>query len=457
MRIRAKIVVVAAVVVTAIFGLPSPASAAVLSYIYGPVAGPPGATIDIEGQCEGASSGNASLVFPVRSDALHPPISSMSFTPNESGHFTVTISNDIVTTNQFPGEDPIDLEVLVTCGDKSERQPFASTNRSTDAAPRVITALGAGPCGFGFGPADQDNSIPCPAHVKATTSVGGINDTNFYALDWKGGATVAVGDINGDDELDIVAGTGPGTRSAFAAFNPLGILFTSNSGVYGNFTGGVNVAAGDVNGDGFDDIITGAGPGGGPHVIVFTGNAQGLPSEVGGFYAYDPNFHGGVTVAAADIDGNGTDEIITGAGPGGGPHVRVFNANGTPFGGDGFYAYHPNFHGGVNVAAGDFGGDSKAEIITGAGPGGGPHVRVFQGNGSGVGDGFYAYGAAFGGGVAVAVGQADGAGANDIVTGPQIGGDPHIRVFLDSAGNFDHGGFYAYTRVPSGTRVAVAP
>jgi hypothetical protein len=52
------------------------------------------------------------------------------------------------------------------------------------------------------------------------------------------------------------------------------------------------VAAGDVNGDGFADIITGAGPGGGPIVMVFHGRDR---SAIG-FYAYDPAFRGGVTV-----------------------------------------------------------------------------------------------------------------------------------------------------------------
>ncbi|MEY2468800.1 MAG: hypothetical protein QOF21_1498 [Actinomycetota bacterium] len=454
MRTRAKIVVVAAAVVTVVFGMPSPASAAVLSYIYGPVAGPPGTAIDIEGQCEGVSSGTASLVFPVRSDALQGPIDSTSFTPNETGHFTAQLTNDIVTTGQFPPDDPIDLEVLVVCGDQSERQPFASTQRSTDAPGTIVTGLGAGPCGFNFGPADQDNSIPCPGHVKATTATGGINDTNFYALDWKGGATVAVGNINGDDELDIVAGSGPGTRAAFGAFNPAGVVFTSNSGFYGNFAGGVNVAVADLNGDGFDDIITGAGPGGGPHVKVFAGNAIGLPNEVGSFFAYDANFHGGVTVAAADVDGDGNAEIITGAGPGGGPHVKVFRGDGAALGG--FFAYGPNFTGGVNVAGGNLVGDAKAEIVTGAGTGGGPHVRVLSADGSAVGGSFYAYDPNFAGGVAVAVGNANAAEGNEIVTGPQIGGGPHVRVF-DPAGTASDGGFFAYSPVSAGIRVAVTP
>ena len=139
-----------------------------------------------------------------------------------------------------------------------------------------------------------------------------------------------------------------------------------------------SVAAGDVTGDGVAEIITGAGPGGGPHVRAFS-LAGGVVTEVASFYAYDPAFPGGVSVAAADVTGDGVAEIITGAGPGGGPHVRAFSlAGGVVTEVASFFAYDPAFPGGVTVAAADLTGDGVAEIITGAGPGGGPHVRVFD-------------------------------------------------------------------------------
>ena len=109
------------------------------------------------------------------------------------------------------------------------------------------------------------------------------------------------------------------------------------------FAGGVSVAAGDVTGDGVADIITGAGAGGGPHVRAFS-LAGGVVTEVASFFAYDPAFPGGVSVAAGDVTGDGVAEIITGAGPGGGPHVRAFSlAGGVVTEVASFFAYDPAF------------------------------------------------------------------------------------------------------------------
>jgi hypothetical protein len=185
------------------------------------------------------------------------------------------------------------------------------------------------------------------------------------------------------------------------------------------------VAAGDVNNDGFADIITGAGAGGGPHVRVFSG-ATG--AEIRSFFAYSPAFTGGVFVGAGDVNGDLAADIITGAGPGGGPHVRVFSG---PTGAEirGFFAYSAAFTGGVSVAGGDVNGDGVADVITGAGPGGGPHVRAFNGaTGAGIRS-FFAYDPAFTGGVFVAGADVNQDGADDIITGAGPGGAPHVKVF----------------------------
>jgi hypothetical protein len=185
------------------------------------------------------------------------------------------------------------------------------------------------------------------------------------------------------------------------------------------FSGGVFVAAGDVDGDGYADIITGAGAGGGPHVRVLSGADN---SEIFGFFAYHPSFTGGVHVAAGDVDGDGHAEVVTGAGAGGGPHVRILNGT-TGAELFGFFAYHPHFSGGVFVAAENVTGDGRAEIITGAGAGGGPHVRILNGQTGADLGGFYAFDISYSGGAPVAVGNAQ------VFASGNPSGEPLARAF----------------------------
>ncbi|MFO0847303.1 MAG: glycosyl hydrolase [Gemmataceae bacterium] len=195
-----------------------------------------------------------------------------------------------------------------------------------------------------------------------------------------------------------------------------------------SFGGGVNVATADVTGDGVADVIAAAGPGGGPHVRAFDGvSGAPLAGPLGGFFAFDPGFRGGVAVAAGDIDGDGHAEVIVAAGPGGGPHVRAYSGL---TGGEvrSFFAYSPEFRGGVELASGDLDDDGRDDIVTAAGPGGGPHVQVFDGATNAVRRSFFAFDPAFTGGVRVAVGNTDGA-VDDLLVGAGPGGGPHVRAF----------------------------
>ena len=62
------------------------------------------------------------------------------------------------------------------------------------------------------------------------------------------------------------------------------------------FTGGVRVGVGDLDGDGQADIVAAAGPGGGPHVTVFDG-VSGM--ALGSFFAYPTDVIGGVYPSVA--------------------------------------------------------------------------------------------------------------------------------------------------------------
>src|SRR5207247_9164123 len=91
-----------------------------------------------------------------------------------------------------------------------------------------------------------------------------------------------------------------------------------------------------------------------------------------------PGFNLGAGVASGDVNGDGIADLIVGAGPGGGPRVAVFNGLDGSLMYD-FFGYESSFRGGVYVSSADFNGDGHADIVLGTGLGGGPRVRVLSG------------------------------------------------------------------------------
>lgn len=217
-----------------------------------------------------------------------------------------------------------------------------------------------------------------------------------YVTSLPSGSSVLFGDFLKTNENDYIFSK-EGELSYQRASKILWTVYPFAPG----YKGSVSLAVGDINGDGEPEIVVGAGPGGGPQVRAFTFDGKAILN----FFAYDKNFRGGVNVAVGDINGDGKAEIITGAGPGGGPHLRYFNAQGGVLGG--FFAYDENFHGGISVAVGDINGDNKAEIITGAGIGMSPEVRYFSNKGELL-TSFLAYEEDFHDGISVGFSNASG-------------------------------------------------
>ena len=305
---------------------------------------------------------------------------------------------------------------------------------------------------FGAGSGIGIQSMP-PQVIVRNSETGEVLH-NFLAYDsaFRGGVRVAAGDVNGDGAADVITAAGLGGGPHVKVFDGLSGQLIANFFAYGtNFTGGVFIAAGDVNGDERADIITGAGAGGGPHVKVFDGQTGG---ELLSFFAYVEAFTGGVSVAAGDVNDDGFAEIITGAGPGGGPHVRVLDGQTARSLGD-FFAYGSNFTGGVTVAAGDVNGDGSDEVITAAGAGGGPHVRVFNGQIPGqILSEFFAFDRDMIAGLFAGTTDSNGDGLAEILIGTGPGVTPQVRTFNAAGGLLDSSLRFFNPHFRSGVHVA---
>jgi hypothetical protein len=265
-------------------------------------------------------------------------------------------------------------------------------------------------------------------HVRIYPSQRGDDFHEMFAYhpDFRGGVRVAVGDVNGDGVPDIITAPGPGMPPLIRVFDGRDFRLIRQFMAFDPpYNLGVFVAAADVTRNGRAEIVCGADAGGPPLVRVFDGVTGQRVAEI---MAYEPNFRGGVRVAVGDVNGDGANDIITVPGPGRPVTVRVFDGRNMPKVLSQFDAYTPDVIVGGYVAAGRFRGRG-ADIVTGPGAGGGPHVKLFEGmRGTLIGE-LFAYDRNFAGGVRVACRDITGDGVPDITTAPGAGMPAVIRAF----------------------------
>ncbi len=246
----------------------------------------------------------------------------------------------------------------------------ALANLNSDNVPDLVTAPGPG-APHPLGVYDGTNGNPHSAYC--------LNGLFPYGPSYDAGIFVAAAkDLNGDTVPDIITGTdrGTGPNVKVSSGSTCAVLASFNAYTQ-TFLGGVRVAAGDVNGDSVPDIIVAPGPGQNLPVLVFSGASLlvtpiGLqPSQIGQQLNPYGFFTAGIFVAAGNIDGDLNADIITGpdAAAGVGPNVKAFKGADLVGVLCNFNAYEQSFYGGVRVAAANVNGGATDEIITGPGPG----------------------------------------------------------------------------------------
>jgi len=278
-----------------------------------------------------------------------------------------------------------------------------------------------------------------------------LKSFNAYDDTFWGGINVAVGDIDGNGTREIITSTREGGIPTIKVFdvegNNLGWDFEAYDSA---FRGGINIGVGDIEGDGPSEIAVAPMSGGSPHVRIFGLRDGKIVPTTESFMAYNVNFRGGIAISIGDIENDGIGDIITTPTSRGGPHIRIFGVRNRRYVPVtlGVMAYAESFRGGINSCVGDVNNDGKDEIMTGIVSAGGPHVRIF-----GVGrnkrmelssPGFMAYDPAHRGGVSVTSIDINYDGYSEIITG--VGGDGNsvVRIF-DRTGKQVANEFMAYS------------
>jgi glucose/arabinose dehydrogenase len=398
----------------------------------------------------------------------------------QSVQFTVTVKSDLGTppgnvtffdrTTTLKRVDLVNGQATFTTaalspGNHSITAVYGGSSGNPPFQPGTSNAVGqvvrAGESVFALGGA--------PGRVQVRRVKDGSLAADFapYGANYTGPVAVALGDINDDGFQDLVTGALAGNPDvrvydgkalATGSFDPAAALLAQWFAYGLGFNVGANVAVGDVTNDGFADVVTGA-TAGNPDVRVYSGKdiAQGTfhpdgASRLVQFFAYGLNFNVGANVAAGDVNGDGFADVLTGP-TAGNPDVHLYSgrdAAGGTFDPTGsrlaaWFAFGLNFNVGANVAAGDVNDDGFVDVIAGA-TAGNPHVRVYSGRDIASGkfqpsdpgasqlDEFFAYQLQFNVGVKVGAADFDGDGKADLLTGASAG-SPHYRVVkADSTG-----------------------
>ncbi len=218
-------------------------------------------------------------------------------------------------------------------------------------------------------------------HLRNYETNGKLKNNGFYAFsrDFIGGGRIASGDVDLDGKDEIIVGAGKGDVPQVKVFERDGKMRDNFFAFEKRYKGGLDVAVGDVDGDGKDEIAVSKMTGKSAVVKVFRYNSK---KSVLFQKHILPKSKMGATVALADVDGDGKAEVLIGTGQG--KHVsemQIFDVEVGNYEGTRLKKYVPfgkKYKNGLDVAGGDLDGDGMAEIVISKLGGVKADVRVYE-------------------------------------------------------------------------------
>jgi hypothetical protein len=286
---------------------------------------------------------------------------------------------------------------------------------------------------------------------------------DWLRVGWKsynsanGEARIATGDIDGDGRDEIVVGLGPVWEQPYPSgyFEVFDDDFTHLTWcriqwkTYNNTNGESRPACGDVDGDGYDEIIIGLGSGGKGYFEIFDYDADSITHKDWGrvnWKSYN-NTNGESRPSCGDVDGDGYDEIIIGLGRGGSGYFEIFDYDADSithkdWGRVNWKSYNKSY-GKTRAACGNVDGDVYDEIIIGLGWGGKGYFEIFDYDADSIthkdwGVVQWTEYNIGNGETRPACGDIDGDGLDEIVIGLGEGADGYLEIFDDAVAGCGH-------------------
>lgn len=263
---------------------------------------------------------------------------------------------------------------------------------------------------------------------KSDPEIKLLNEFKVFNANNVSGGNVLVADLGTDGVAEIITVGGINSLPRVTVRRADGSIIREFD-VYNKLFGrGVNLAAGDIDNDGINELIVGTGYRAAPHIRIFNGYGEEklIP---GGFFAFDKNYRTGVEVSVGDIDGDNENEIAATTAYHLENKIKFFDKHGKEK-----ISFVPNFNIDINsiqIALGNVFGDNRDELIISNKGLGLPKIYIFSylNNEFHLVKSFLAYNENFSGGVNISLANINNNDYDEIITGINGYGGAHVRIF----------------------------